>query len=924
MGKLSNSPSEDSRIGSAKNLIAGHAKFLELNTGKTDNPTVQHYVLNPEGIIANNRHFIAATRMEYQPNGDATTEGQSLLIIGYCYAYLATKKQMYLDLAVAYFDAYLNYFYAGQPIPDVPRRWICNWICNGKEPALAHYPIDPIFPTHGGFKECPLNYVNGMTQVPHGAPYFGEWLDVAYKAYDGALGWGTLVATVYGLLPDGSTDWDNLGVEYPVDWIIAWTGQKIDWDGNEIGTGFPPSDYGKIKLKDTSVNGIHKTTLAPRIPVEIGGYLIQRNEVQHNRPVHVPLPGSYEQMGNAADAELWFYEVCYLLFNITGEQRYKKAMDATLFTSTEYSDIDAADMYFRQSIYATTPWTDGIAYDYSYPNGQYRVYSRDEVGFIDIKAGDGSLNIEQQAINYLVDHDKAICEVTTGALGEEGAPVTVTVTLRLSTTKADPNPVPFIYELPSFFVLQPSRFLIPLNKFVQSGANTRLADTRRFTSYGDLTYKMEFFTNVIDGRDISAVHADFGADSAGLGFGFWIDTPENSVVNSITYKADDAFNLRITDDNLWRWYWVLPVASDFTTLALPKAILVLSSYQPNHPDTDPRPTAAVFTTLPQIDFVRDDDTAGRGQLYIYCINDLPTRFAGDRYFTMKFTLTAKCEKYYTWKVGNCKINNYDLGSLNYTPGVIPFSNIYTEGSPSMDGWHGIPYPGYQCPLIYVHNDDQTRLNNMVEFLYDSQAAYTAQFNITGPGMSAYIWDRWDALKYGPPNTWTMYHWGDGHAWDGYQPRAYYWAARALYEIVKMGRTPPAKLVSYVDNWTSFLIGYFNQYNMTPTNFPSTSVPVPLPDDFTGHMCGLWLGGACLAHMSGRRVSGTEKFIESTFDELMANYKVTTPNQIMNGCWSPGLRLGTDNGMFFGFWAGEILKGLGLYIMYKEGADFDWF
>ena len=38
---------------------------------------------------------------------------------------------------------------------------------------------------------------------------------------------------------------------------------------------------------------------------------------------------------------------------------------------------------------------------------------------------------------------------------------------------------------------------------------------------------------------------------------------------------------------------------------------------------------------------------------------------------------------------------------------------------------------------------------------------------------------------------------------------------------------------------------------------------------------------------------------------------------MNGCWSPAVRLGTDNGMFFGFWAGEILRGLGMYVLLKQ-------
>ena len=178
MGKIHNQLSIDSKVGSVKNLIEGHKLFLELNTGVTNDPKVQHYVLNEQGIISNNRHFIADTYMEYQPNGDATTEGQGLLIIGWCYAYMATKNKVYLDLAIKAFDAYVAYFYAGQPIPSTPKRWICNWLCNGKEPTLAHYPIDYAFPTHSGFKTAEMTYVNGLTKVPHGAPYFGEYIDV--------------------------------------------------------------------------------------------------------------------------------------------------------------------------------------------------------------------------------------------------------------------------------------------------------------------------------------------------------------------------------------------------------------------------------------------------------------------------------------------------------------------------------------------------------------------------------------------------------------------------------------------------------------------------------------------------------------------------------------------------------------------------
>ena len=56
-------------------LIEGHHRFLGHNTGNTIDPQLDFYVINNEGVLANNRHFIGLTQQEYHPNGDATTEG---------------------------------------------------------------------------------------------------------------------------------------------------------------------------------------------------------------------------------------------------------------------------------------------------------------------------------------------------------------------------------------------------------------------------------------------------------------------------------------------------------------------------------------------------------------------------------------------------------------------------------------------------------------------------------------------------------------------------------------------------------------------------------------------------------------------------------------------------------------------------------
>ena len=952
---MTNISSSDNRVGEVMNLIHGHFTFLNHNTGTTNDRKTDHWVINPQGILANNRHYIADTRLEAQPDGDATTEGQSVLIIGYAMAYMATKNPLYLQKAEEYWEAYKTFFYAGQEVPTTPQRWICNWIVNGKEPVLAHYPIDPVVPTHGGFKDVVLTFVDGESQVPQGAPYYGEWLDDAYQAYDGNLGWGAVNATVYAVDSNGDTNWNQTIPSFEIEWAILWNGKKVDWDGNVLSENHPTSDFGKVKVKPREAfdpitfepagqmevaNGDLKFSFAPRLPVELGGRLIGRNEVQHNRPVQVPLIGTVNQMGNAADAEVWFTEACYLLWKLTGKEVYKHAMDCTLYTSNEYTDIDSVDKFFRRSTQAETPWTDGISYDYPYPSDLSVEYHRDVVGNISADVGIGAITMEQQAINYRIAKTD-ILEVNVGATSSDSS-VDIPVLLQLNITpvKTDESQaVRYSYALPSAQSSGTTKYDIEIGKFYKEAQTTRLSDSRVYTYWGDCSYTMSFETDVL-GFDGAVCDAEFTTHSGGLIYGFWlVDDPQHpdhprSEINAITYKSDADFILSITDDDLWVWYWLIPASTDWSHIDLPDAAMVLADYQPDHP-IGTRPTVPSNFTFEQCEISPAADTLAQpAHISVFNLNEPPIKYDfDDNRYILHFSLTASCTAEYNLKVGDCYMKTYQMGSLWYTPGVIPFSNIYEEYTPMIGGWHGLPYPGYQSPLTFVLLYNQTRLNNQVDFLYDSQIAYTEMFPTeVGPGMSAFVWDRWDAKKYAPigddgepiVNTWIMTHWGS-HAWDGYQARAYYWACRAWYELVKQSKTVPPKLIEYCEKWTTWLINYQDKYGITPTYFPEDAPAIPKDDDFTGHMCANWLGGACLIRMAGGDVTGIDNFIETTVDELIKEYHIIDHNNLMNGSWSPYVgNMQSNSGQFYGFWAGEILKSLGLYIMYKNGADFDWF
>lgn len=944
------------------NILREHLAFLQKNTGTTYDAQKEHYVFNEDMVLSNNRHFIAASRQEAQPNGDATTEGQSLQIIGPALVYLATRDKAWLTMAEQCFEAYCKFFYREDknPMPTPPAPWYCNWIINGKEPVFADYPYDSAIPTHSGFRGVTFSFTDGVVNIPHGAPHWGEYLDLATFAFVGALGWDSVVASVKYVKEDGEIDWDREGTQYDVDWIINWEGKKIDWDGNaeEFSDGTPviyPDDMkGTVKLKE-AITGDFKFNYAVRLPEEHGGVVIHRNEPQHNRPCHVPV--TVPNQGNAADAEEWFADAAFLLWKITGKKRYYNAWQCSLETCGLYADIDSYDRFFRRSTAANTPWTDGIAYDWTYPSDQEVIYDRDINGYITATVPSGAkLSMEQQAVWFTVDKDsRLVCEF--GGKGDTGKPITATVHLELGEERGVQKNTGYQFSLGSSSSDLVTKTDIRIGDMCESvnsetGDSFFVADPRNGVSWGKDVCKYNITNNTIDGRTAGVWDVDFGQPSGadgGFKVGAWLLKDGVCLPNKITYRSDGPVFLHRAGKFTFRGQGVF---GDMT-LSYNGTVIVLRS-------TDMQWKTVDFSELPPQDFVarllsveeviRADyepqsdflffteseyvAAKERVRFSFYCFDDVPKLYDGTESTTHYFRIDIAGEEGYTAKIGDCTIKDYKLGAVAYTPGVIPFSNNPLPDSPTFDAWRGLPYPGYQYPFIYTHDEASPgrwdeKLRNMCHFMLDSQKWYQKKFGVLGPGASAYVWDRWDCLKYGEPDTFTMYHWGDGEAWAGYQPRAFCGMTRAWYELVIQGKDVPQDMVEYSENWIHWLADFARASKITPTAFPMEEAPKPVYDDFTGHMCGLWLAGACYAYLAGCKLyDEIDLIIETAVNELFDNLVLETPDEIMNGSWSPAVRSwsgkgAASNGMFFGFWSGEILRGLALYLMYKSlpvGAD----
>lgn len=77
-------------------------------------------------------------------------------------------------------------------------------------------------------------------------------------------------------------------------------------------------------------------------------------------------------------------------------------------------------------------------------------------------------------------------------------------------------------------------------------------------------------------------------------------------LGNIKYKSTVVLNARFTDDNHWKWYYVLPVTASYKEIAITSLTPMLAGYQPNHEDTEAKPTAPVISTVSDLTFLLDN------------------------------------------------------------------------------------------------------------------------------------------------------------------------------------------------------------------------------------------------------------------------------------------------------------------------------
>ena len=173
------------------------------------------------------------------------------------------------------------------------------------------------------------------------------------------------------------------------------------------------------------------------------------------------------------------------------------------------------------------------------------------------------------------------------------------------------------------------------------------------------------------------------------------------------------------------------------------------------------------------------------------------------------------------------------------------------------------------------------------------------------------------MDFGDTDTFVNYFYRTNTPWSGYFPRAMLAVCRMYQDEQKRNGSVSNDLTTVCDNWVNYL-AQFSKDNSGkfPASFPAEGAPYNEDnDDFGGHMEANFLSGACKLALAGNPNPNLPYLIEALHTEILNNYHVLEPGHYMNGSYSSW----TGGGQFFGFWAGDILKGLGLYIQYKNSC-----
>lgn len=149
-----------------------------------------------------------------------------------------------------------------------------------------------------------------------------------------------------------------------------------------------------------------------------------------------------------------------------------------------------------------------------------------------------------------------------------------------------------------------------------------------------------------------------------------------------------------------------------------------------------------------------------------------------------FGVQTDAEVMHTVTIG--RVRQTPNRDVAYYPGAIPFTANFQGNPAQLIDWRGPVYMGYQSPYMWLVIGDKGAATTDVALLSDAQQQWKTQTGAAqlGPFAPVFIFDRSDAVQYGPANTFGWEGPDPNTRWGGYQ-------YRPLPELIEAASLLPA-------------------------------------------------------------------------------------------------------------------------------------
>lgn len=269
-------------------------------------------LINEDGLIVNAYHTVEG-RQGYFPPQAGTSEGQFLMIRAACLAYQQTNDATWLQI-INILRKPIDGLYLKAPPADPNELYIPHWLFVVKAPVTAQSEKLNVRVTM--VRDTPAGVYRGT--VPTGAPNYGDRVRTVTRLY----------------ADDGSfLDWEN-----PFAGVIG-------------------TDYGAPTRVDVTANGtIVEIPIAnvPNTPSVVTANAICVYEFGSTLDVSQNMeawpywrPMEAQEISCAVDSIPWAMEAFELLHQVTGEQQYADARDASAQNAYTTFDVDDGRAWFR-------------------------------------------------------------------------------------------------------------------------------------------------------------------------------------------------------------------------------------------------------------------------------------------------------------------------------------------------------------------------------------------------------------------------------------------------------------------------------------------------------------------------------------------------------------------------------------------------